>query len=91
RAGARATDGGHRVGPLFARDERVAETLLDELERRLAGSTLFLDMPESNPAAIALAARRGMREVLRCTRMHLGPSPALPWQRIYAVTSFELG
>ncbi|MCE2882253.1 MAG: GNAT family N-acetyltransferase [Planctomycetaceae bacterium] len=88
---ARATDGGHRVGPLFARDERVAESLLDELERRLAGSTLFLDMPESNPAAIALAARRGMREVFRCTRMHLGPSPALPWQRIYAVTSFELG
>ena len=88
---ARAVDGGHRVGPLFARDAGVAEALLDELGRRLAGSTLFLDIPEVNPAAIALAARRGMREVFRCTRMHFGDTPPLPWSRIFAVTSFELG
>lgn len=88
---ARAARGGHRVGPLFARDEGVAEALLDELGRRLAGSTLFLDMPEANPAAIALAARRGMREVFSCTRMHFGDTPPLPWPRIFAVTSFELG
>lgn len=88
---ARAARGGHRVGPLFARDAGVAEALLDELGRRLAGSTLFLDIPEVNPAAIAIAARRGMREVFRCTRMHFGDTPPLPWSRIFAVTSFELG
>jgi GNAT superfamily N-acetyltransferase len=88
---ARRVNGGHRVGPLFARDTGVAEAILDELGRRLAGSTLFLDMPGANPAATALAARRGMREVFSCTRMHFGEAPTLPWPRIFAVTSFELG
>jgi GNAT superfamily N-acetyltransferase len=82
---------GHRVGPLFARDARAAEALLSEVERRLDGHTLALDVPETNPAARELVTRRAMREVFSCTRMHLGASPALPWGRIFGVTSFELG
>jgi hypothetical protein len=82
---------GHRIGPLFARDGAIAEALLSEIERRLPGTTLLLDVPASYPDAVALVLRRDARAVFSCTRMHHGPSPQLPWRRIFGVTSFELG
>jgi GNAT superfamily N-acetyltransferase len=82
---------GHRIGPLFARDAEVAAALLEGIERRLDGRILQLDVPEVNAEGTALAKRRGAREVFSCTRMHYGPAPELPWNRIFGVTSFELG
>ena len=82
---------GHKIGPLFADDAAVAETLLDELAQRLAGETIQLDVPEVNAAAVGLAKQRGMREVFGCARMTLGSPPTLPWQEIFGVTTFELG
>jgi ribosomal protein S18 acetylase RimI-like enzyme len=82
---------GHRIGPLFADDEVVADALLSTISARLAGEELFLDVPERNPAAMALVERRAMTEVFGCARMTFGPPPALPWHEIYGVTTFELG
>lgn len=82
---------GHKIGPLFASDPAVAERLLDELARRLAGETIQLDVPEVNAAAVDLARGRGMNEVFGCARMTLGSPPSLPWQEIFGVTTFELG
>jgi hypothetical protein len=52
---------------------------------------LFLDAPENNPAAMALVQRHRMTEVFGCARMYLGPPPALAHERIFGVTTFELG
>ena len=56
-----------------------------------AGGPLFLDAPENNPAAIELVHRHGMIEVFGCARMYLGPPPDLAHERIFGVTTFELG
>ncbi|HWA85542.1 MAG TPA: GNAT family N-acetyltransferase [Opitutus sp.] len=82
---------GFKIGPLFAEHAAVAEKLFTAFSAHAAGQPLFLDTPETNPAALALAARHGLAEVFGCARMYHGPAPALPWNRIYGVTTFELG
>ncbi|MCB2039046.1 MAG: GNAT family N-acetyltransferase, partial [Ottowia sp.] len=77
--------------PLFADDGEVAEALYARLAGFAAGGPLFLDAPENNPAAMALVQRYGMIEVFGCARMYLGPPPDVVHQRIFGVTTFELG
>lgn len=82
---------GCKIGPLFANDDAVAEQLFAHLCEFAAGGPVFLDTPENNPAALALARRHRMVEVFGCARMYLGGSPQLQHQRIFGVTTFELG
>jgi hypothetical protein len=82
---------GFKIGPLFADNADVADKIFAALSAHAAGSPIYLDTPENNPAALALAARYGMTEVFGCARMYHGPAPQLPWDRIYGITTFELG
>jgi GNAT superfamily N-acetyltransferase len=82
---------GSKIGPLFADGEAVAEELLRALTAVIPGETFFLDIPEPNPGAQALAARHGMAAVFETARMYTGKAPALLLARIFGVTSFELG
>jgi ribosomal protein S18 acetylase RimI-like enzyme len=83
---------GFKIGPLFADDAGVAEALFDAMTTRIApDSTLCLDVPEVNPAAIALAERGGMSVVFETARMYSGAMPDISLQRVYGVTTFELG
>ncbi len=82
---------GHKIGPLFAANADVAERLFVALAARVPGEPIFLDAPEVNRDAMALAERHGMSEVFGCARMVLGPVPELPDAEIFGVTTFELG
>lgn len=82
---------GAKIGPLFADTPEIAEALFRGLSTSFPDAPLFLDIPENNPEAVALAARHGMREVFGCARMTLGSAPELPWAQIYGLTTFELG
>jgi GNAT superfamily N-acetyltransferase len=82
---------GYKIGPLFAASSEVAERLFVALASRVPGEAIFLDVPEINPEAMALAARHEMKEVFGCARMVLGPVPELPDAEIFGVTTFELG
>ncbi len=82
---------GCKIGPLFADDAAVAESLYTHLAPFAAGNPLFLDAPENNPAAMELVRRHGMTEVFGCARMYLGAAPDLAHERIFGVTTFELG
>jgi GNAT superfamily N-acetyltransferase len=82
---------GFKVGPLFARDEDAAERVFSALSAHAEGRPLFLDIPEVNAGAVALAARHGMHEVFGCARMYMGAAPPIAWERVYGVTTFELG
>jgi hypothetical protein len=88
---ARPCRDGFKIGPLFAVDALAAERVFAGLGEHAAGQPIFLDVPENNPAALALAERHGMREVFGCARMYHGPAPELPGERIFGVTTFELG
>ena len=46
---------GYKIGPLFADDAIVAQTLFRALQEDIAGETVILDVPENNQQAMALA------------------------------------
>jgi ribosomal protein S18 acetylase RimI-like enzyme len=88
----RACRSGYKVGPLFADDASLAEALFHGLAMRVpAGAEVYLDVPEPNAAAIALAERHGMAVVFETARMYTGRAPSLPLNRLFGVTTFELG
>jgi GNAT superfamily N-acetyltransferase len=82
---------GCKIGPLFADDALAAEALYLHLAEFAAGGPLFLDAPENNPAAIELVNQHRMIEVFGCARMYLGSPPAVAHERVFGVTTFELG
>jgi len=83
---------GYKVGPLFADSPQVAERLFAGIRAALPSTELlYLDVPEPNADAVALAARHGMREVFGTARMYSRHAPALPLGQIYGITTFELG
>jgi GNAT superfamily N-acetyltransferase len=88
----RACRTGNKIGPLFADNAEYAERLYLALAGR-AGPTapLFLDVPEVNGAARELAQRHGMKQVFETARMYTGAPPDISLDRLFGVTSFELG
>jgi ribosomal protein S18 acetylase RimI-like enzyme len=82
---------GCKIGPLFADDAGVATGLFRALAASMPGEVIVLDVPESNPAAVALAERHGMTSVFETARMFTKNAPALAIDRVFGVTSFELG
>jgi hypothetical protein len=67
---------GCKIGPLFADDALAAEALYSHL---------------AEFAAIELVHQHRMIEVFGCARMYLGPAPVLAHERVFGVTTFELG
>ena len=83
---------GYKVGPLFADAPGGALTLLHGLTNRVsADQPFFLDVPEPNSAAMDLVRSLGMLSVFETARMYSISNPALPLDRVYGITSFELG
>jgi hypothetical protein len=87
----RACRQGFKIGPLFADDERIAETLFCGLASHARAEPVFIDVPEPNPAARRLAERHGLSPVFETARMYAGAPPDLPLARLFGVTTFELG
>ena len=82
---------GFKIGPLFADSPEIAEALFASLADFAEGGFVILDLPETNALALALAHRHGMEPLFETARMYCGPKPSLPLERIYGITSFELG
>jgi GNAT superfamily N-acetyltransferase len=87
----RQFDRGYCIGPLFADTPDLAESMFLALCAERPRETVFLDVPQVNPDALALAERHGMTQVFETARMYTGAAPALPLCNIYGITSFELG
>ncbi len=83
---------GWKVGPLFADDIDVARQVLAAFRREVGdGATVALDVPQPHAAACAIAEQLGMDVSFETARMYAGGRPELPIDRIFGVTSFELG
>jgi Acetyltransferase (GNAT) domain len=82
---------GWKIGPLVADDRAAAEALLSALLASCGGSEIFLDVPSINHDAIALAESLGLAPVFETARMYTGAIRPLRLERIFGVTTFELG
>jgi hypothetical protein len=82
---------GRRIGPLFASRPADADLLFRALVALGRRGPVFIDMPEPNRDARALADRYGMTPMFETARMYRGPQPRLPLGRVYGVSSLELG
>ncbi|UEM09330.1 GNAT family N-acetyltransferase [Bradyrhizobium barranii subsp. barranii] len=82
---------GHKIGPLVADDRGAAEAIVQALLASAGGGEVFLDVPAINREAIALAESLGLKPVFETARMYTGPIPPLRIDRVFGVTSFELG
>ncbi len=87
----RKTGSGYKIGPLFASRFDVGEVLYRACLTEASGADVFLDVPDSNPAAKKLVEEYKADAVFECARMYYGAAPALPWHKIFGITSFELG
>jgi Acetyltransferase (GNAT) domain/Acetyltransferase (GNAT) family len=82
---------GAKIGPLVADDRSAAEEVFDALVAASGAGEIYLDVPEPNRDAVALAQARGLAAVFETARMYTGPIRAIALPRIFGVTTFELG
>lgn len=83
---------GHKIGPLFADTPRLAEDIFLALTAQVEpSSAVYLDVPEPNSQAVALAQKYRLSSVFETARMYTQSAPELPLDRIFGVTTFELG
>jgi hypothetical protein len=82
---------GFKIGPLVADDRAAAEAVLSALLASVGGGEVFLDVPAINPDALALARDLGFAPVFETARMYTGAIPSLRLDRVFGVTTFELG
>lgn len=83
---------GYKIGPLFADRPDLAEELFSALKASVPdGTPIYLDIPEVNSFALELVKRHNMKVVFKTARMYKGVPPELPVERIFGITTFELG
>ncbi|MFF9405195.1 GNAT family N-acetyltransferase [Streptomyces anandii] len=82
---------GVRVGPLFADTAEDARALFTALTAGAEGRPLSIDVPETNKPALALAEDAGLTPSFETARMYTGPVRPYARERVFAVTTLELG
>jgi ribosomal protein S18 acetylase RimI-like enzyme len=83
---------GHKIGPLVADTRAMAEALYSALCAQVGGlEPVFLDVPLPNANAVAMVEGLGLQRVFETARMYTGEAPPCEIERLYGITSFELG
>lgn len=82
---------GAKLAPLFAVDGVVARALIADLAPHRPTGPFILDLPEPHAEAVALAQGMGLEKVFETARMYTREPPAMARERIFGLTSFELG
>ena len=82
--------GGRKIGPLVADGRAAAEAVFAALLGDADGE-VFLDVPQPNREATALAEAHGLAPVFQTARMYSGAIRDVALERVFGVTTFELG
>jgi len=83
---------GYKIGPLFADNSLVAEKIFNALIAEVPiNHEFFFDAPEVNPEAVGLAEKYRLKVVFETARIYSKALPPTPLEKVYGVTSFELG
>jgi ribosomal protein S18 acetylase RimI-like enzyme len=82
---------GTKIGPLYADGTATALALLAALDTPALPRPVIIDVPETNKAAVKLVESFSFAPAFETARMYTGPAPAIDLQRLFGVTTFELG
>ncbi len=82
---------GYKIGPLFAQTYAAATALYEACLTAAIGEKVYLDIPLSNPHAVALTTHYHTQAMFECGRMYHGAAPEIPIDQVYGITTFELG
>lgn len=87
----READSGYKIGPLFAENNEVAEALYRACLNHATGQNVYLDIPMINRGAVDLIKTYNAKYVFECARMYYGNAPKIDMNKVYGITTFELG
>ncbi|MBF0520728.1 MAG: GNAT family N-acetyltransferase [Nitrospirae bacterium] len=82
---------GFKLGPLFADNADLADTLFWALKSFVPGQRVYLDIPEVNPLAVSLAEKHKLTRVFETARMYTKATPEIEIEKLFGITTFELG
>lgn len=87
----RKANKGYKVCPLFADNEVIAEELYKACLNSVSGELLYLDIPVNNNKAVELIMKFNAGYVFECARMYYGNPPEVAAEKIFSLTTFEIG
>lgn len=87
----RKANSGYKICPLFADNEVVAEALYKACLNAVPGEEVFLDIPMTNTSAVKLLKKHKTQYVFECARMYYGKPPEITLEKVFGITTFELG
>lgn len=82
---------GHKIGPLFADNEKVAKEIFEGLCSSIDNETVILDVPEINSHAIKIAESYNLKPCFETARMYNCPPPPQLLDKVFGITTFEVG
>lgn len=80
-----------RIGPLFADTPGDARALFAALTGAFPGIAVAIDVPEPHKAAVAMVEQAGFTPSFETARMYTGPVRPHAQDRIFGITTLELG
>ena len=87
----RKATSGFKIGPLFADDDYIAEALYRACLNAAVGQLVYFDIPMTNQGAVAIVKKYQAKYVFECARMYHGKPPKIDTNKVYGITTFELG
>ena len=87
----RKANKGYKVCPLFADNEMIAEELYKACLNSVIGEPLYLDIPAINDGAVKIIKKYKATYVFECARMYYGKPPDIDIDKVFGITTFELG
>ncbi|AKB81328.1 GCN5-related N-acetyltransferase [Methanosarcina barkeri 3] len=82
---------GYRIGPLFADDAITAENIFLALKASVPDEAIYMDVPEPNKNAMEIANKYEMTVMFKTIRMYSREKPDINLEKVYVVTTIELG
>lgn len=82
---------GHKIGPLFADNYEVAEALYKACLNAAPSEPVYLDIPVINEDANKLIKVYNAKYTFECARMYYGNFPKIATNKVFGITTFELG
>ena len=82
---------GYKIGPLFAENKNIAEELYKACLNAVPEEKTYIDIPIINSEAVQMVKEFEATYVFECARMYYGAVPKMNIDKVFGITTFELG